>query len=211
MKAKLILLGGVSSSGKTAICSSLNQRYSIENKRLHNYVLAIANEENLGDLSSEWDNLAPEAMRRLVEDVKLEKIVTCDIHFAVQPILDTAYALGREYVEDINEPYVKGVNDRVLQISELSEIELYMLFVDSNVDEVLKRRKDSAEVKKPRSLNPRSIGQEIEFERKYFEEAADVASEYTTLHVYIIRNKECSYEATLKQIEELCELGDKLR
>ncbi len=211
MPSKLLLIGGVSCSGKTTICEQLKLIYDIGNRRLHNYVLELAREKGIENAIGRWSDLAPESMRRLICDVQSGGSLTCDIHFSVQQNVDTAYALGKDFVEDINEPYIKGVEDKVLQVFESFNIDLYLLLLDSAVKEVWGRRKELAKNKKQRSLNPLSIKREKFYEKKYFDEAANVLIQYTNVNVSIVRNTDGELPKTLDEIVQICDIGGQIR
>ena len=208
MRNKLLLFGGVSAAGKTAICNSLEEHYGIENRRVHNYVLEISKGHPLDEIVANWDSFLPDAFDKLIADTKAAGALTCDVHFAVQPEIDTAYALNHDYVEDINMPYVKGIGDSALKLKTFSEIDFYMFLISPPKDTILRRRKNMA--KKPRSLCTDSIKKEMEFETRYFHEAAH-ALKHTTPIVNLIRNKQGHLESTVKKIAKLCNIGDGVR
>lgn len=209
MSNKLLLIGGVSCSGKTTICEQLKLINNIGNRRLHNYIFEVARERGVEDVISRWSDLVPESMCRLIHNAQLERILTCDIHFAVQKNLDTAYALSKDFVEDINEPYIKGVEDNVLQVFESFNIAPYLLLLDSTVDEVLRRRTELVKSKKQRSLNPLSIWKEKFYEKKYFNEVANILIQYKNSNVHVIRNKDGELSKTLDKIVQICDIGCK--
>lgn len=66
MSDKLLLIGGVSCSGKTTICEQLELLYNIGNRRLHNYVFEVAKESEVEDVINKWSDLVPESIRRLI-------------------------------------------------------------------------------------------------------------------------------------------------
>ncbi len=200
---KLILLGGASSSGKTAFTRRLTRDFCIPNLRFHNYLLDYAKREGIDPIAN-WNNISPIAMRALLRDCNLEVVVSSERHFAIQPKLDTAYAKGLKIEEDINEPYVKGFEDDLLRMPEFSEIDIRMILVDAETDELLRRRERRKNSKKPRSLNRLSIQREREFERKYFFEAAKTLGVGDRARVLV--NSEGRFDQVYEQLKDHCNL-----
>jgi adenylate kinase len=211
MTNKLILLGGISAVGKSEICKHLESSYNIKNRRLHNYVINIAKERRIENMLTMWDELAQEAMRIMLRDLERKKTFTCDIHFAVQTQFDTMYALRRDIVEDINEPYIKGIDGDVLKVFGLYELSLYMLLIHTSPEEILIRRiRDSEKgIKKPRSLSSESIRKEDFYETKYFHEIAESLAKYTNPNIHVINNINDRFDRTIEQIVSICNLGDR--
>lgn len=188
---RLALIGGISAVGKSTLCRLLSEKSRVLNKRLHHYIFNVANEEGISDLSANWDSLAKEAVSRLCEDTFRMGPISCDIHFAVQPNLDTAYAQGLDFQEDINEEeYIRGLNSFILQGFSGRDVSLYAVLLEADPEEILHRRRMELEVlgKKPRSLNLSSIEREGIYERKYFEETVDELKPLVELYVERINN-----------------------
>src|SRR3989344_5241837 len=137
MKSKLLLLGGVSCSGKTAVCERMGELYGIPNQRLHDHVLRLGIGRSIDYIIENWNEFTPQAMRAIIEEAKRAGILTLNKHFSVQPKLDTAYALGREFDEEIEEPYIMGLEGEVLRLPEYADIDLYMFLIDSDPQSVL--------------------------------------------------------------------------
>jgi len=200
---RIILLGGASSCGKTTLCTMLTEDFGIPNLRLHRYILGHAKREGIDPVAN-WDNISPIAMRALLKDCALEGTVVSDKHFAIQPIWDTAYALGLDIAEDIEEPYVKGFIDSSLQIPEFLGVDVRMVLIDTESNQLLERRRRIINTKKPRSLDKLSIQREREFERRYFLEAAKilgVSASATTL-----MNEEGKLDSVYDQLKYHCDL-----
>ena len=200
MTGKLVLIGGVSGVGKTTLAERLCRVMGCPNIRIHNYVLKIA-KERMVDPIKKWDSLLRKSVPLIIEDVERWQFAVCDYHFAIQPRYDTAYAVGEIIEEDLNEPYVKGLCDAVLKIDEWSKIRVYPLLLDAPTNHILSRRKRACNIKRPRSLNPKSIEVEKKYERQYFEEARNLLDEN---HGYskVVKNKEGSFEQTFKGVLE---------
>ncbi|MDI6737133.1 MAG: hypothetical protein QME12_01290 [Nanoarchaeota archaeon] len=209
MPGKLIILGGVSSVGKTTLCRQIESAYGIANKRLHSYIFEAAKLKPMDEILANWNRFMPDAVNLLVRDAGLEGALTCDIHFAVQPKLDTAYAMGTYFVEDINEPYICGIEEDALKSFNGHNLSLYMLLFEADVDEVISRRieEEKKGTKKPRSLNRQSLENEMFYEREYFYKAAGIAIKYINPVVDVIKNENGRLDRTLERLVQICNLG----
>ncbi|HLC31726.1 MAG TPA: hypothetical protein VJK51_03585 [Candidatus Nanoarchaeia archaeon] len=183
--ARLIFVGGVSAAGKSTLCNLLYEKYDVENRRLHHYALDFAKETNVPNIDENWDILANIGMFRLGNEVVKQGKLSCDIHFAVQPNLDTAYATGREFKEDINETYIRGLSRTILQGLSGQKLSLYFLLLNCDSSSILQRRSYELESlgKKPRSLDILSIEKELFYEERYFYETLeDIPKEIPVFH-----------------------------
>ncbi len=171
MTSKLVLIGGVSGVGKTTIANRLSRVLGCPNIRIHPYVLKLANDRGIKNPINSWDRLFQDCMPKFIQDIEKWEIAVCDHHFAVQPIYDTAYALGQDLSEDLREPYVKSFCDDSLKIKDWSRVVVYPTFLDAPADKILARRARLSNIKKPRSLDLRSIDNERTHEQRYFDEA----------------------------------------
>ncbi|MFA4887268.1 MAG: hypothetical protein WC595_03575, partial [Candidatus Nanoarchaeia archaeon] len=94
-----------------------------------------------------------------------------------------------------------------LKLKTFSEIDLYMFLISTPKDAILHRRKNLE--KKSRSLSAYSIEKELEFETRYFHEAAH-AVKHTTPFVNLIKNEQGHLDDTVKKIAKLCGIAGRV-
>jgi len=205
MKGKLLLVGGISSSGKTTLCEQLALKAGVENRRLHHYIFQSAGDRSIPEVLDNWDHFSIEGMKRLIEDSGTFGALSCDHHFAIQPVYDTAYAQGIKVEEDMDEPYQRSLSEGVLRLPEFSDVELCLLLINANPSEILRRRKEQDRA--PRSLDPESIRKEIEAEKRFFYESATVIGEQSKPQIYEVSSESGRLDQTFKKVSELCKLG----
>ena len=205
-KGKLIIIGGTSSSGKTTICDYLKDTYQILNRRIHKYMLKEFEKNNVQYTMDNWEKMLPNIIKKIIKFAEINHTITCDKHFAIQPKLDTAYATKQNYIEDTNEPYIKGINDCHWTLPEFSSVNIYMILMQSKTTDILLRRNKSAKIKQPRSIHTKSIEKEKMFEEKYFAEAANITSKLHNARITKINNSQGNLEQTIKNIINFCEI-----
>ncbi|MBU2639132.1 MAG: hypothetical protein KKG75_00310 [Nanoarchaeota archaeon] len=201
MKGKFVLIGGVSGVGKTTLAKRLCEVMGGSNIRFYHYILETARKKGIKNPGPVWELLLEESLPLIIEDIEREKFAVCDHHFAVQPIYDTAYALGELGVEDLDEPYTKGLHDGALKMYGWSRITVYPILLDAPTEHILSRRESLSNIKRPRSLNPLSVDREREYERRYFEEAADLLNGGDR-NLMVAENKEGDFEQTFESVLE---------
>jgi len=206
MTSKLLLIGGASAAGKSSLCQELQRQYGVNTRRLHHYALQIAQERKIVNPMEDWNSLVKEGIIRLIEDANRLSILSCDIHFAIQPIFDTAYAQGLETVEDISEPYARGLPMQIMDaFASATNTGLFLILIEAANNEILQRRKREQTMlgKHPRSLNPISIERELDRERTLFYETAGNIKLYLQPIVRSVSNLNYQLQETVSQIARI--------
>jgi adenylate kinase len=204
MKPKLVLIAGISGTGKTSLCQKISNMLGWQHLRIHPYVLDLAKKKNIENPSDIWNSLLLESIPYFIADIQRYSRCCTDHHLAVQPKYDTSYALGLDTKEDLNEPYEKSLCNEVLSLKDWGDVHVYPILLESTTEEILVRRARLSNIKKPRSLNPESINKEREFERKYFLDACSSLAKNNECTELILPNEEGrfmeSFKRTVKHI-----------
>jgi dephospho-CoA kinase len=98
-KEILIFIGGASGTGKTTLAKALEKRGIAYYQKIHDISMEIAREIaerknfSIEDAFEELDD--GEVIKKMIKIVKQKKCVVTDIHFAIQPRVDTFLLLGK--------------------------------------------------------------------------------------------------------------------
>jgi dephospho-CoA kinase len=98
-KKILILIGGASGTGKTTLAKALEKRGIAYYQKIHDISLEMAREiaetKNLS-IEDAFEKLDDgEVIKKMIEIVKQKKCVVTDMHFAIQPRVDTSLLLRK--------------------------------------------------------------------------------------------------------------------
>lgn len=157
-KNKLILIGGVSGTGKSTLANLLDSRGIATHKRIHEFAFDIAKEIDVGieNIFNQWNSHLPEIIARTVDYSIQNSPIVSDVHFAIQPSADTTFLIeGR--VDDnllLREDFRPAFTAEDLAKIANSNIKLILVLITCSIDELLSRRKKMLHQNLPvRSLN----------------------------------------------------------
>jgi len=190
---EICFIGGISASGKTTAAQSLE---SMEycHSRIHEAMFHIA--EQLGipreEVSQNWQRLSVLASEYFATVVRTRGPVVCDVHFSIQPRLDTAFALGEPFEERFDadmEPYQQGLDHTFVDALIRNDALIRFVLLQASPQDILKRRiARLREGQRQRSLSLRSIVLEQIAERYFFVEAIQRVSINHVVSSLIIDN-----------------------
>lgn len=153
-----------------------------------------------------------EASRHFAEIVALNGPIVCDVHYAVQPNLDTSYALKLPFIErfdDDMEPYQSGINRTFVNALMENGAVIKFVLIQSPIEDILFRRNELLKNldKQPRSLDRQSIVIEQLFEQFFFKETIDYAGKSYPIHSIIIENPNPSIDCLLNNMRRFIDKG----
>lgn len=161
----LILIGGASGTGKTALARVIEKRGIAVYKKIHEFVIDIAKEKG-GDIKTAFEQLDDSVIiEKIVALTKEFHSVVSDLHFAIQPKIDTIRLVGGRIDDETlfkTEEYEPAFTAAELSVAVNQGITLIPILITCNVDSLLKRiqRRMQDTTRFPRSLKKEIIQQE---------------------------------------------------
>ncbi len=138
----LILVGGASGAGKTSIARAIEEQGIAVYRKIHELALDIVREKG-GDVKTTFEQLDDSmVIERIIAITKEHHSVVSDLHFAIQPLVDTAFLIeGR--IDD--EKLMTEKYEPAFKVAELSRIidcgiTLVPVLVTCDVDTLISRR-----------------------------------------------------------------------
>jgi adenylate kinase len=201
----LSIFGGCSNAGKTTVVEEIGKRHSIKYGKKLELIKKEAKKRNilLDRIFDNFDYLEINTIKSLLKD-NYKKHFLLDTHYAIQSMIDNAFASGKNCDERINEPYsLSFCKDTINIISENFFTLLFYIHADPNI--ILKRRiTNFKDLHLPqRCLEIKDIEKEIENEYNMFLKFYEIAKQNRDLQKYVIENKEGHLEETIIQIESI--------
>lgn len=168
----VIFIGGATASGKTSIIKELEKTNSISRYKIKWALKEAAFRKNLSleYIGDDYPSLIYSAKDILINEIiPKENFLIIDTHYAIQ--LNLNYSLSKKefYVENINEPYIAGIEPFVLKELAKTIDSISFIFIQAPIDDILSRRLIRSKSFLPyRSLISHSIIKEQKAEKEFF-------------------------------------------
>lgn len=201
--SELIVMGGCSKAGKSTLIEEYSKRHSLKKGRMFDYILRASRDENRPDIKKDYIHLEMPAVRRLTDECHKERALILDVHYAIQPIRDTARALQESQQPYAFETYELSMSEEAIKRI-AKELEIHALCLTASPEIVVERRKQSHKLNnvEPRSLDIRDIEEEIKYECLFFEEFCKIANQIRPIKLNMVDNSK-DLESTIKYMESL--------
>lgn len=158
----LIFVGGVSGVGKTTIARAIEERGIAVYKKIHEFALDIAKEKKV-DIKTAFEQLDDSIItEKIIVLMKEYHSVVSDLHFAIQPKVDTIFLIGGKIDDETlmaTEKYRPAFTTAELRRIINHNIILIPILITYDVDSLIRRRvQDTTRI--PRSLKREIVQQE---------------------------------------------------
>ncbi|MGL5415981.1 MAG: hypothetical protein ACRDAU_10005 [Clostridium sp.] len=138
----IIFIGGATASGKTSLIKEL-ESYNISRYKLKWALKEAGFRKNIlaKDIGNNYNTLISTAKNILISEIFPTKdILIIDTHYAIQLNLNASLSKGNSYIENINEPYIAGIDNSILkELSKIAET-VSFVFIQAPREDVLSRR-----------------------------------------------------------------------
>lgn len=201
--SELIVMGGCSKAGKSTLIEEYSKRHSLKNGRMFDYILRASRDENRPDITKDYIYLEMSAVKRLTDDCRKEGALILDVHYAIQPIRDTARALRKSEHPHDSETYELSMSEEAIKRA-ATELKIHALCLTTSPEIVVERRKQSHKLRDvvPRSLDIRDIQEEIKYESIFFQAFCQIANTIRPIKLNMVDNSK-DLESTIKYMESL--------
>ena|SRR3989344_4546572 len=172
----LVFVGGCSKAGKSSFVKAYSHKHNLSAGRMFDYIRKAGIQEGIDDVAGRYVELEMKAISLLCSDCLSSNSFLLDMHYAIQPKLDTALATGQFHEENLSEPYQLSMSERAVKMI-ASTLNIQAIHLYAREDVLLQRRMmvKYLEGKTPRSVSPHSIRNELLNEQNQFQRFCEIA------------------------------------